>query len=335
MGLGGKVASNDDVKNWSGDYRPVSSGSKSSDSTDANGSWIGGSNNYSRDSGSSGSSYSSPSRSYYRTYQSIDINGLYDAIEQAKLKALQAAKEENAKKLAQSIADIEGNYEDSVRNTHVQSRLSALGNEEKLAAMGLNSASAYDMPTSGYTETSRISRDNMLSGNLNSLMTARNTAKSAATNTVNDANSRLDSEAAEYSANLKLSRIRDLIDQYNNEREYQLKSDELSFEKWAKDSSLSLDRDKLNADTEKINAEIAAQKQKQQAAYALEQQKTQNQLTQTAYENALERWKIYGTVLPSDEKILGVPKGTSTSAKAYQDAKYELERLKTLHQVSK
>lgn len=329
LGLAGRVADNAAVSKWTTQ--------SSASQNDSDGSWIGGSNQTNTASqSSSGSSSRSSSQPYYASYGSgIDIGGLYDAIEQARLKAFEKAREANSNRLESSLAGIDKDYTDSVRNAQIRSRISALGNEEKLAALGLNFGSAYQAPTSGYTETSRINQDNNLKTNLNDLETAKETARGAAMDTINTANAQLDKEAAAYTSEINLRKIADMLSQYNADRDYSLKAAQLEMDQWNKNQTAQLEQDKLRASLQKAAAELETQRQKQESDEKQTAKKQADERAQTTYGNALERWKLYGSVLPADEAVLGVPAGTKTSAQAYQDAKYKLEQMKTLYQISK
>ncbi len=56
-----------------------------------------------------------------------------------------------------------------MRQTDINARQSAVNNEEKLAALGLNMSARGQAATSGMAETSRIAVDNRYRSDLNSL----------------------------------------------------------------------------------------------------------------------------------------------------------------------
>ncbi len=82
--------------------------------------------------------------------QSVDL-GL-----QNKLDALKLQGEQNKAK-----------YDDIRSQAYSNARLSAIGNNEAMASMGL-AGGLYSSPTSGYSETSRMAQDNNLRGNISS-----------------------------------------------------------------------------------------------------------------------------------------------------------------------
>lgn len=340
------------IREKNGQDKEYATGDIDSVKASHDGSWIGGSSSSTgisttKSSSGGGGGGSSPSYTPSKTTRPpIDVSGLYDAIEKARLEAFERAKKENLRKLEEQLSQIDAGYEDSVRSTQIASRISALGNEEKLAALGLNMGSAYSAPTSGYAETSRIAQDNNLRTNLNQLANAREQSKNMARSAVSSANAALDGDASELSAKIKLQAIQDMINQYNADRDYDYKEQQLQIDRLKTEMEQKLAQEKLayqqNQDALKqgqTEAERQAQLEKEKAKQELERetanQKLMQQQAQTAYENALERWKLYGSVLPADASILGVPAGTKTSAQAYQDAKYKLEQMKTLHQISK
>ena len=103
----------------------------------------------------------------------LDIDGLYRAAEDGRRSAFETAQADSQRRLRATLSQIQSTYRDSVTQAQTAARISALGQEEKLAAAGLNSGGAYAAPTSGYTESSRIARDNTLRSNLNTLSARR------------------------------------------------------------------------------------------------------------------------------------------------------------------
>ena len=142
LGLNGKVASNDAVSTWNGSYRP-----------------------YSVSSTRSGASR---------------VSSLYDAAETARLQRFENARSRIAGQLERNLAAIESDYRAGIRQTDINARQSAVANEEKLAALGLNSSARGQAATSGMAETSRIAVDNRYRSDLNALGQARLTARAAA-----------------------------------------------------------------------------------------------------------------------------------------------------------
>ncbi len=81
------------------------------------------------------------------------------------------------------------------------------------------------------------------------------------------------------------------------------------------------------------STEVAAAAQKRYAALSntrLQRAKATINYRQQRYQNAWNRWKTYGYVLPADAKVLGVKAGTRTADRAYREAKLAIDRIKAL-----
>lgn len=132
------------------------------------------------------------------------------SIQQASVAQTQAQQAALAAELAQLKIDADANKSAA----YVNSRVSAIGNNEMLAMQGL-AGNMYNDPQSGMSESSRIGQDANLQNNLNAANqqhTALGTqARTAFANT--NANNQL--EMAKYIANLQLSR--DQMTQNNNQ----------------------------------------------------------------------------------------------------------------------
>jgi hypothetical protein len=112
----------------------------------------------------------------------LNSSDYYKAAEAAQNSALASAKAESQRRLNASLDAIRSDYRSDVTAAQNASRISALGQEEKLAAAGLNFGSAYGRATSGYTESARVASNNNLRSSLNRLAVTRtqeeNTARS-------------------------------------------------------------------------------------------------------------------------------------------------------------
>ena len=272
LGLEGKVGSNDAVSVWNKSYRPywVSSGQESR----------------------------------------IDVTGLYDAAAKARLQAFETARNRIRQQLDADYRDIEASYRAGMTQTEVNARRSALGNEEKLAALGLSTGGAYAAPSSGYTETSRVAADNAYRSDLNALAAARLAARSAAARTASEQESGLLREYYTGEASAALQQAQSRLSQQNADRNYTIS---------------------LAGLTGYINGfpTLAYQKAENEKAQ-MQETKERN-----AYEQAMARWKTYGYVLPADAALLGVAAGTPTSDQSYRSAQLRLSQLRTNYQVSR
>lgn len=265
LGLEGSVAGNDAVSQWSGSYGPY---------------WVSG--------GNSGT---------------LSVAGLYDAAAKARLQAFETAKENIRQQLNAQYSEIDRSYRQGMTQAGVNARRSALGNEEKLAALGLSMGGAYSAPTSGYTETSRVAVDNAYRGDLNGLAEARLSARSAAAQNAAAQENSLLSGYYSGEASAALQQAQSQLNQYNANRDYSIS---------------------LAGLTGYLNGTPTLSYQQMQAAGE-----------QTAYEQAMARWRAYGYALPADAALLGVAAGTPTSDQSYRNAQLQLDRLKTNYQISR
>lgn len=191
-GLAGKVASNEAVSTWNGDYRPYSVSSGSS--------------------GGGGGASAGTSA----------LNRLYEAAEQARLKRFEAARERIAQQLERNLASIESDYTAGMAQTDINARQSVLSNEEKLAALGLNMGARGSAATSGAAETSRISIDNQYRSDLNALGQARLKARAAAQDSAAGQEAALEIDYYAAAESAALSQAQAQLAQFNADRDYSL-----------------------------------------------------------------------------------------------------------------
>ena len=265
LGLGGKVASNDAVSTWNGSYRPYS---VSSTTTGAN-----------------------------------RVSSLYDAAENARFKRFETARSRIARQLESNLASIENDYAAGMRQTDINARQSAVNNEEKLAALGLNMGARGQAATSGMAETSRIAVDNRYRSDLNALGQARLSARAAAQNAADEQTAAAENSYYTASENAALQQAQAALSQFNADRDYGLSVAGLTgFLNGT--PTLNWRNYQLNVSSAAANAQTRA------------------------YEQALERWKTSGYVRQGDAAILGVPAGTPTADVSYKNAVLALQRWK-------
>lgn len=183
-GLAGKVASNDAVSTWNGNYRPYSVSS-----TESGGN---------------------------------EVSQLYDAAEQARLQRLEAARTRIQQQLQRNLSSIESDYTASMTQTDINARQSVISNEEKLAALGLNMGARGAAATSGAAETSRIAIDNQYRSDLNALGQARLTARAAAQDSASAQQAALENEFFTATENAALQQAQSALTQFNADRDYSL-----------------------------------------------------------------------------------------------------------------
>lgn len=186
-GLAGKVASNDAVATWNGDYRPysVSTGGGSASTRNV-------------------------------------ISQLYDAAEQARLRRFEAARERIQQQLERNLSSIESDYTAGMKQTDINARQSVLSNEETLAALGLNMGARGAAATSGAAETSRISVDNQYRSDLNALGQARLTARAAAHDAAANQEAAIEGQYYSAAENAALQQAQMQLAQLNSDRDYSI-----------------------------------------------------------------------------------------------------------------
>lgn len=183
-GLAGKVASNEAVSTWNGDYRPYSVSSTQSGGT--------------------------------------AVSQLYDAAEQARLQRFDAARERIQQQLESNLSSIERDYTAGMTQTDINARQSVLAGEEKLAALGLNMGARGAAATSGAAETSRIAIDNQYRSDLNALGQARLAARAAAQDSASAQQAALESDYLSASESASLQQAQAALTQFNADRDYSL-----------------------------------------------------------------------------------------------------------------
>lgn len=287
-GLAGKVPSNEAVATWNGDYQPYSVPSGSS----------GG--------GSTGSSSSSSGISA--------LTQLYQAAEQARLQRFEAARERIQQQLSSNLTAIENDYTAGMTQTDINARQSAVSNEEKLAALGLNMGARNAAATSGAAESSRIALDNQYRSDLNALGQARLTARAAARDSAANQEAALESDYYTSAESAALQQAQAQLAQYNADRDYSISLAGLTgFLNGT--PTMSWYNYQLSANTAANNAAM------QMLSLASDSQAM-------AYEQALNRWKTSGYVQAGDAAILGVPAGTPTADVSYRNASLALQQWK-------
>ena len=101
---------------------------------------------------------------------------LYDKQLEAYQRALQSAYEAQAASNRNEAQKLKGQYDASRSDVYTNNRLSAIGNNERLAALGL-AGNLYDYARSGTSETSRIGQDIAMRKSLAGLDQSENEAR--------------------------------------------------------------------------------------------------------------------------------------------------------------
>ena len=237
----------------------------------------------------------------------LGVSGLYDAAATSRLQAFDTARRDIRQRLQGQYREIDTAYREGMTQTEVNARRSALAGEEKLAALGLSMGGSYAAPTSGYTETSRIAMDNAYRADLAGLAGARLAARSAAAQNAAAQESGLAGGYYSGEAAAALSEAQARLGAMQDARDYSISLAGLT--------GYIGGMPTLAHQNAQANLQVGAE--------------------QTAYERALERWRVYGYVLPTDAGLLGVAAGTPTSDQSYRSAQLGLSRLRTNYQISK
>lgn len=130
----------------------------------------------------------------------------YDKQLEAYKEALQAGYDAQANSIAAQAEKLKNQYNTSRNDIYTNSRLSAIGNNERLAARGL-AGNLYDYARSGTSETSRIAQDVAM----RKALAQQNNAEISANNDLNlkllEAQREADAKYAEYAAKNEESKI--------------------------------------------------------------------------------------------------------------------------------
>lgn len=142
----------------------------------------------------------------YETYKPYDYTQNYDNIAKARKAALDSAYEAQAATINAQRPELENQYKNLRAQTYANARLSAIGNNEALAANGL-AGNMYSNPTSGYSETSRIAENNALRNALASANQQQVLANTALDNQITQAGLARDQAYQSQLADLEAQRL--------------------------------------------------------------------------------------------------------------------------------
>ena len=211
-------------------------------------------------------------------YDKTDLNTVYNEALKAIQDAYKTAIERNKEQESAQKASIQGDYNDKRNDTYVNARLSAIGNNENLAASGL-AGGLYDYAKSGISETSRIAQDNTLRNNINNLNTSEQQDIDEVSLEALLARYDADKELANDTADLLMQKAEDMIDDNQFAAEF---------------------------DLDNFKAYLAA--------LELQNETGLNALSNKTGKAAAEEIKKYGKVVNSETaELLGVPVGTSAA----------------------
>ena len=143
----------------------------------------------------------------------VNIPAAYDSAAQQYKGYLDAAYGSQQASTEAQAAKLKQQYDATRSGAYVNSRLSAIGNNEALAANGL-AGNMYNSPISGISETSRIAQDVALRGNINSANLQENSARDSLAQELIQAGFTRDMNYAQYMA-------QSIIDKANAQNQYE------------------------------------------------------------------------------------------------------------------
>lgn len=134
----------------------------------------------------------------------------YDKQLQAYKQALQASYDAQANSIANEVAKSRQQYIGNRNDTYTNARLSAIGNNERLAAKGL-AGNLYDYARSGTSETSRIAQDVAMRKNIAGIDQAQINAQNEFQLALINAQKEADANYANKAAEVEIAKIPYLI----------------------------------------------------------------------------------------------------------------------------
>lgn len=130
----------------------------------------------------------------------------YDKQLQAYKQALQASYDAQANSIANEVAKSRQQYIGNRNDTYTNARLSAIGNNERLAAKGL-AGNLYDYARSGTSETSRIAQDVAMRKNIAGIDQAQINAQNEFQLALINAQKEADANYANKAAEIEIAKI--------------------------------------------------------------------------------------------------------------------------------
>lgn len=157
----------------------------------------------------------------YNTQPAFDISGAYNGAISSYQNAVAQMKAALNAQAEQQKAQTAENYETARRQAYVNSRLDAIGNNERLAALGL-SGNMYVEPQSGYTETSRVAQNVQMRNAIDAANVQEQADINALTAELMRANADLDLQSAQYLAEMQIQMAQIQAQQQQNALNNQL-----------------------------------------------------------------------------------------------------------------
>lgn len=218
-------------------------------------------------------------------YTPINYDEYYDSIGNARKMALDAALLNQQQQLSAQDNALKGQYDDMRGQVYTGNRVSALGNNERMASLGL-AGNAYAGPQSGYSETSRVTQDTAMQSALNAATRQQQGARDALSMQGNAAMLSRDQQLAGAMADLEAQKV-----------------------------SANTQQNQFMANLDAQNAALAESQRQYDATTAASQEQFKIQQQQASQAAALAKaqaeLQIFGKVMTKETAaILGVPVGT-------------------------
>jgi len=245
--------------------------------------------------------------SYIAQAESSQPDAYEIQLEQARQEAV-ASREEQTKMLLDELAQQEGTIHAQAKQdrtaAYAAARLSALGGEEELAALGLGQG--VGSLSSGYQESSRIARDTALQNNIGGVNAAETEA------------------LRQLAAEIRRARQTGLADVAALEEEYRMRYADylLRKEEQKREEEERLYQRQQDAwqnyyqqaQWEQTQKDRLEEEERAREETLRQQEETDYQRRQDEYDAAFKRWQLTGVVSEEDAPILGVPAGTPTAS---------------------
>ncbi len=274
-----------------------------------------------------------------------DLDTMYKQVGDARKAALDAALLSQQQAIAAQGNALGEQYDDMRGQAYTNARISALGNNERMAATGLAGA-ANAGPQSGYSESSRVAQDAALGNALNAATRQEQSARDDLATQANSARLGRDQQLNSTMADLAQQKIQDKMrqDEFGATMEYNKQRDAQQQANWEKEFGFNKEQaaqaqanwDKQFGENQRQFAEQMglSQKQFEQQKYEYETN-LQRDKEARAMDNAWKSISVTGKVSAEAAKLLGIPEGTSSmeaKALAMEQAKAEVAmfgRVKT------
>lgn len=216
---------------------------------------------------------------------------------------LQALNTQYAAQKAQyeaQLPQIKQAYDAQRGQTYTNARVTALGQNERLASMGL-AGNAYSSPMSGYSETSRVSQTNALRNALNASTLQQTNAEQGVQNSILQAGYTRDAAAANALADVQARKASAL----QNQSQF--------------DAQMAMQQAAQQEAIRQYNEQMAYQQQLD--AYNQQYQQEQNMYNQQqdAIARAYQELNAFGKIITqTSADALGVPIGTTYASMQVQ-----------------